>query len=97
MIKVELYQPAPVRTIIVLELAVIWSDRRCYAKPREGGSSLNPSDRDILGTLGRPPENLNSGIGRSGLLKFRNREMIGELGGLASLVNPEWIREGLLL
>ena len=65
---------------------------------REGGrtyGSLNPADRDILGTLS--PENLNSEIGRSGLLNFRNREMIGDLGGLASLVNPEWIREGLLL
>ena len=62
---------------------------------REGGGlSLNPADRDILGTrLG--PENLE--IGRSGLLNFWNREMIGDLGGLASLVNPEWIREGLLL
>ena len=85
--------------IIVLEPAVSWLDRRCYATPREGGgrphASLNPSDRDILGTLG--PENLDSEIGRSGLLNFRNREMIGELGGLASLVNLEWIREGLLL
>ena len=63
-------------------------ERRTYG-------SLNPADRDILGTLS--PENLNSEIGRSGLLNFRNREMIGKLGGLASLVNPEWIREGLLL
>ena len=61
---------------------------------REGGS-LNPADRDIPGTLG--PENLESEIGRSGLLNFRNREIIGELGGLASLVNLEWIREGLVL
>ena len=82
--------------IIVLEPAVSWLDRRCYATPREGGEgSLNPADRDILGTLG--PENLDSEIGRSGLLNFRNREMIGEQGGLASLVNLEWIREGLLL
>ena len=76
-------------------LSVGWTDAVTPPHGREGGGlSLNPADRDTLGTrLG--PENLE--IGRSGLLNFWNREMIGDLGGLASLVNPEWIREGLLL
>ena len=63
---------------------------------RRGGGraygSLNPADRDILGTLS--PENLNSEIGRSGLLNFRKS---GDDRKTGSLVNPEWIREGLLL